>query len=102
MNEDERGRFFDGLSFAAYERGIAMQDPKLLEDGWVEVVFIDEDGGDDPDCRFESSVDFREVGEFNGSKMLEVRAWDFKEEKWHKYFISAIPYILFGAVYCET
>jgi len=83
--------FFAGLSYVADTTGgMTMQDPRVLDDGFIEVTFIDED------MDIKAYLEFREVGEFNGSKMLEVRVSE------QTFFVSAIPYVLFGSLFCAT
>jgi len=88
--------FMDGLVYVAHEQGMEITTIRELEDGYVEIVFTD------TDIEAEMSVDFRVAKEnYQGRQLLEVRQFD-KDNEVTTFFISPIPYVLFGCMFCET
>jgi hypothetical protein len=96
-NADES--FLRGVDTAAHEHGMQLKYAHPLEDGFTELVICDPH-----DSELEMSIDFRRCEEqFHGHTMLEVRTFEDPEHTTPKiFYVTAIPYVLFGVLYCEV
>jgi hypothetical protein len=90
--------FITGVEYVAHEHGLVLQLARLTDDGYLEVTLVDEH-----DQEIEYSVDIRIVDEeFKNRKLMEVRVPATDTASSYNYYISPIPFVLFGAIFCET
>lgn len=87
--------FLDGMATTAHEQGMESTAFAHLKDGFTEVIFTDKHNP-----IMQMAIEFRVAnGSYKGRLMLEVRRYDKGVPS--TFFVSPIPYVLFGAKFCE-
>lgn len=94
--------FMRGLEYVANTYDYTTRSVRQLEDGYTEIVF-EEDNVEEKNT---IEIDVRMCKEeFQGRKMLELRIFPVvppgSPPNPQTFFMSPIPYVLWGAIYCQ-